>query len=505
MQMHDQSENESFPSNVSVAFGHLFGTIPFHLPLLLLFMATSRKDSFRTQTLQIADAALVFVAFWIAAQLRDLTLTFILHKPIDDGLRPSMIWALYIAVPFTPLVLERFGFYSRLRRKSAPQSVGELIKGVVTISISLVVIAVFTRQFETSRLLLAYGAACSLFLLLLRDRIVALLIKHSARQESHKERVIIAGSGDEMKNLRDELDQEVIANWNIVEMFDLRKQSVEELFDLLREQSVGRVVFAAKATEFDIIAQAVEACELQGVEAWIAASFIRTQIARPVFDAVGDRPMLVLRSTPELSWELMLKEGFDRIAAAGIIITTLPLWIIAYIGIRITSPEAPAFFSQMRAGRYGQPFRMWKFRTMVPNAEKLLEKIKEEHGNQMDGPVFKLDHDPRIFPFGRILRRLSIDELPQLLNVVSGDISLVGPRPLPLYEVAAFHKLTHRRRLSVKPGITCEWQVGGRNKITSFDEWVEMDLRYIDNWSLWLDFKILLKTIPAVLFGHGAK
>jgi lipopolysaccharide/colanic/teichoic acid biosynthesis glycosyltransferase len=241
------------------------------------------------------------------------------------------------------------------------------------------------------------------------------------------------------------------------------------------------------------------------VEAWISASFIRTQIARPVFDSVGSKPMLVLRTTPELSWELMFKGLFDRSAALLIIICTLPLWIFAIIGIRIQSPGAPAFFSQLRAGRYGRPFRMWKFRTMVPNAEELLDQVKEEHGNQMDGPVFKLDRDPRIFAFGEFLRKLSIDELPQLLNVLKGDMSLVGPRPLPLYEVEAFSEITHRRRLSVKPGITCEWQAGGRNTITSFEQWVEMDLRYIDNWSLWLDFIILLRTIPAVLFRKGAK
>jgi lipopolysaccharide/colanic/teichoic acid biosynthesis glycosyltransferase len=201
----------------------------------------------------------------------------------------------------------------------------------------------------------------------------------------------------------------------------------------------------------------------------------------------------------------MFKEVFDRVFAALVILLSSPFWIFAYVGIRISSPGAPVFFSQMRAGRYGKPFRMWKFRTMVANAEELLQKIKDEHGNQMDGPVFKLDHDPRIFPFGSLLRKLSIDELPQLLNVVLGDMSLVGPRPLPLYEVEAFCEISHRRRLSVKPGITCEWQAGGRNKITSFEQWVEMDLKYIDNWSLWLDFRILLLTIPAVLFAKGAK
>lgn len=277
------------------------------------------------------------------------------------------------------------------------------------------------------------------------------------------------------------------------------------MYELLKRESVERVLFVARHTEFEKVALAVEACELQGVEAWISASFIRTQIARPVFDVVGDRPMLVLRSTPELSWELMLKEIMDRIGGAVILLLSLPLWLVAYVGIRLTSPGAPVFFSQMRAGRYGRPFRMWKFRTMVPDADKMLDVIKEEHGNQMNGPVFKLDHDPRIFKFGRWLRRGSIDELPQLLNVVAGEMSLVGPRPLPLYEVEAFTEAAHRRRLSMKPGITCEWQAGGRNRITSFEEWVEMDLHYIDNWSLWADFRILAQTVPAVLFGKGAK
>jgi len=317
--------------------------------------------------------------------------------------------------------------------------------------------------------------------------------------------VVVAGTGGEMPDLLVQLDVDITMDWQVVEYFDMGVGGVDELYDLLKRESVARVLFVARHTEFEKVARAVEACELQGVEAWISASFIRTQIARPVFDAVGDRPMLVLRSTPELSWELMLKEWMDRLGASMVILVTLPLWVVAYFGVRIASPGGPALFSQMRAGRYGGPFRIWKFRTMVPDADKLLERIKEEHGNQMDGPVFKLDRDPRVFKFGAMLRKFSIDELPQLLNVVMGDMSLVGPRPLPLYEVEAFSEMAHRRRLSVKPGITCEWQAGGRNKITSFEEWVEMDLHYIDNWSLWADCRILLQTVPAVLFGKGAK
>ena len=142
---------------------------------------------------------------------------------------------------------------------------------------------------------------------------------------------------------------------------------------------------------------------------------------------------------------------------------------------------------------------------MHPDAEAQLDSVKKSEGNEMSGPVFKLENDPRVFGFGNFLRRTSIDELPQLLNVLRGDMSLVGPRPLPLYEVDQFAKSEHRRRLSVKPGITCLWQIGGRNKISSFEEWVRLDLKYIDNWSLWLDLKILLKTVPAVLLRKGSK
>jgi len=468
-------------------------------------MAASRKDSFTIQVIQIMDAFLVWVAFFLAGEVREVILAWNSQRPAPEDSLGAMAWVLYIAVPFTPLVLERFGFYDRLRRKSLRVAAWQLTQGVIVIGILISVFAVFSKVEGARRLILGIGAIHIFILLLIRSRVTTSWLVGRRRRGFGGERIVIAGSPSEIDDLLESLDPEAISDWEIVERFDLSVRSSEELFSLLKKESIGRVVFATKSIEFEKVAEAVEVCELQGVEAWIAASFIRTQIARPVFDSVGSKPMLVLRSTPELSWELMAKSLIDGIGSFIAIVVTFPLWIIAAIGIKIASPGAPVMFSQMRAGRYGKPFRMWKFRTMVANAEELLDEIKKSHGNQMDGPVFKLDRDPRIFPFGALLRKLSIDELPQLLNVFWGDMSLVGPRPLPLYEVEAFGDISHRRRLSVKPGITCEWQAGGRNKITSFEDWVEMDLRYIDNWSLWLDFQIILKTIPAVLFAKGAK
>lgn len=463
-------------------------------------MAISRKDSFTLQALQLTDALLVWFAFWLGGEVR----AWFGIGTEEESLWKSMNWVLYIAVPFTPLVLERFGFYDRLRHKITSAAMWQLARSIVLVMLMLGLFAVFAKHTDTRRLVFGLGLVFVFFILLARDRATSAWLKHQIQTDASKERIVVAGSGEEMKELLARLDPEIVSGWKVVDLFDLGTREVRELFSLLKEQSVSRVIFAARNTEFEKVARAVEACELQGVEAWIAASFIRGQIARPVFDMIGNKPMMVLRSTPELSWELLGKEVFDRVAASVIILLTSPLWIFATVGIILKSPGAPVFFSQLRAGRYGRPFRMWKFRTMVANAEKMLDQIKEDHGNQMDGPVFKLHNDPRIFAFGALLRKFSIDELPQLLNVVTGEMSLVGPRPLPLYEVEAFCELSHRRRLSVKPGITCEWQAGGRNTITSFDEWVAMDLNYIDNWSLWLDFKILARTIPAVLFGKGA-
>ena len=176
-----------------------------------------------------------------------------------------------------------------------------------------------------------------------------------------------------------------------------------------------------------------------------------------------------------------------------------PVFLIAAALAKFQSPGG-AFFLGERIGRHGKPFRLVKFRTMVEGAEDQLQEIR--HLNEMDGPVFKMRKDPRVTPLGRILRRYSIDELPQLANVVRGEMSLVGPRA-PLPEEVRHYSRSQRRRLSVKPGITCLWQISGRNEL-DFQKWMKLDLQYIDQWSLKLDLWILLKTIPAVVWGRGA-
>jgi len=196
----------------------------------------------------------------------------------------------------------------------------------------------------------------------------------------------------------------------------------------------------------------------------------------------------------------MLKRFVDLSIAAILILLLSPLLGLIALLIKLDSP-GPVFFLQTRLGLGKHPFKIYKFRTMVADAERLMKAI--EHLNETEGPTFKLKNDPRITRFGSLLRKTSLDELPQLLNVLSGDMSLVGPRPLPLRDYEGFSHDWQRRRFSVKPGITCLWQIMGRSSIT-FDEWMALDMQYIDHWSMWLDLVILAKTIPAVLRGSGA-
>jgi exopolysaccharide biosynthesis polyprenyl glycosylphosphotransferase len=262
------------------------------------------------------------------------------------------------------------------------------------------------------------------------------------------------------------------------------------------------VVFSLDEHIIPQVREALLACEAEGIEAWVSADFIQTLFTHVQFDQFAGQPLLIYRTTPAISWELIAKRFLDVVGGFILLVVTAPLMLGVAIIIRCTSP-GPVIFSQNRSGLHGRSFCMYKFRTMVTNAEQARAEL--ECRNEMSGPVFKVKNDPRITWVGHWLRRTSLDELPQLWNVIRGEMSLVGPRPLPLYETANFGDVTQRRRMSVRPGLTCLWQVRGRNQITDFKDWVRLDLEYIDRWSLWLDLQILLRTVPVVLFGWGAK
>jgi exopolysaccharide biosynthesis polyprenyl glycosylphosphotransferase len=458
-----------------------------------------KKEEFSLQALQLLDAFLVWAGFAIASAVR----WNVISKGYSGlGLDP-IAWLLFIVVPFTPLTLELFGFYKNTLNLKASAALWKIIQTAALLG-AVVGACVLAFQLDpSSRLVLGFGGLFSLSFVFWRFVWVRNILRRRVKKGANRERAILVGCVSDFDQFESELPSSVTDYIEISAHFDLNGRAVTELADLIVEESAQRVIISPRNVLFDKVGEAVEISEIQGLEVWVAANFIRSQIARPAFDTLGDKPMLVLRSTPELSWALLAKSVLDRCFAFFVILASLPIWVVAAIGIMVSDP-GPIFFRQRRAGKYGKEFRMWKFRTMCVDAEAKLAKVKEQMGNQMTGPVFKLDDDPRVFAFAKFLRKWSIDELPQFINVLIGDMSVVGPRPLPVYEVEEFEKSAHRRRLSVKPGITCTWQAGGRNTITSFEDWVEMDLEYIDNWSLWVDLKIICKTIPAVLFGRGA-
>jgi exopolysaccharide biosynthesis polyprenyl glycosylphosphotransferase len=242
-------------------------------------------------------------------------------------------------------------------------------------------------------------------------------------------------------------------------------------------------------------------CEKQGIIVRYLPDIFNMKFARLATGQLGDQSVVTLQATIEEGWPLLAKRLMDIVLSSFLLALLSPLFLVVAIAIKMTSP-GPVFFVQDRVGLSKRRFRLYKFRTMVSGAENQIDEL--ETFNEMDGPVFKIKDDPRITPLGRWLRKSSVDELPQLINVFKGDMSLVGPRPLPVRDFEGFDQDWHRRRFSVRPGITCLWQVNGRNNV-SFDRWMMLDMQYIDQWSLSLDIEILAKTIPAVMRGHGAQ
>lgn len=275
--------------------------------------------------------------------------------------------------------------------------------------------------------------------------------------------------------------------------------SLQDIPELLHGYAIDEVAFVVPRLRLHYLEKAIRQCEIEGVEVTIAVDLFDMKIAKAYQTDLDGMPLLTFKTTVPSEWDLFWKRVIDiSIAGFGVLIFS-PFFVVFSILIRLTS-KGPIFFRQKRVGLNGRDFIMLKFRTMYTGAQ--LELSQVDIYREIYAPPWKQKKLSYVTPVGKLLRKFSLDELPQLFNVLWGHMSLVGPRPTLPQEVRQY-EAWHRRRFSMRPGLTCLWQVKGRREI-GFSEWMEMDLEYLDHWSLWLDFEILIKTIPAVLFGHGA-
>ncbi len=470
----------------------------------------NKQRELATQFNQITDALVIATAYFVAHAVRERlaywvpTGTFLGH--VDIGFMPidpfrNYKWLYLVILPLWPLLLDINGFYNRPVSLSRRQTLWMLIKSITIGALLIVAVMYFMTMTTLSRSVIILFAAMSVATLFLKDLLVqAYLRRFSPRQKEFATACLLVGAAD--KNAEFESLMEQHPEWRMVVAgrLDPVMDSLAQLPRLLHEKPIGCVIFNVTKTSFAEVEAAILACETEGVEAWLVADFFKTSIARAAVDDFGGKPLLVFRTTPDISWQILAKRLLDIVGSGLGLLTLGPLVMLpAALAIRFSS-KGPVLFRQQRSGLHGRLFTMYKFRSMVDNAEML--RVELESFNEASGPVFKMKRDPRVTRIGKFIRRTSIDELPQLWNVFIGNMSLVGPRPPVPSEVQRYDPW-HRRRLSMKPGLTCLWQIRGRSSI-GFEEWMKLDLQYIDNWSLWLDIRILTRTIPVVLSGFGA-
>ncbi len=421
-------------------------------------------------------------------------------------------WWIFFDLVVTLALLYLFGFYTHNRIISYFDILLNVSKAVVIGFVLLIITLFALRVQDISRLLIGTFALVK-FLLLLNFKVLIKAVIGKIREHGydHIKALVLCStkrSGEFVEKLMStsELGYEMVG---VLTKADGDKTQiagvpvigrVEDLRRVLNETSVDEVFYAMSIDDGIDINDLVFACEEVGVRFSVVADWFRPSIARTSIRSLGETPVLTFSTTPSQVGQLLLKGVMDRVIGVLAVIVAAPLMVVIAVTIKLTSP-GPALFHQVRSGLNGRLFKMHKFRTMVENAEDLRQDLEAD--NEMSGPVFKIKNDPRVTRIGRWLRRTSLDELPQLFDIVVGDMSLVGPRPPIPAEVEEYERW-QRRRLSMKPGLTCFWQIAGRNEV-SFDQWMKLDLKYIDNWSLKLDLIILLKTIPVVLLGKGAQ
>ncbi len=463
----------------------------------------------------VLDASIVLLSFVIAFLLQDALrewASFLKDPPqlrryATVALFTVPVWLGLVPVYRLQMMFERMWSF----RELIAQLVKHHLTGFLVLSVMLIV-----TQVEFNRSLIILFMSCS-FTLMLTTRVLLGFRQWYDWEHGHlRPNIILVGDAGEAMDrfIRDVTDSDmppcflgrVSGGWVEPEEGGSASAAlpllgtVGELDRLLHDMHADQVIIYPPFHTPEAAREPLRACETVGVQARLAIELAYPGRTLPRVSGVFGHPFVTFDPVPPHPERRALKHGFDAVTAFAGLLALSPLFLVVAAAILIAMGR-PVFFLQKRAGRFGREFQMIKFRTMVADAEKRRANLASK--NEMDGPVFKITDDPRVTGLGRLLRRTSIDELPQLINVIRGTMSLVGPRPLPTAEQQAVYGW-HRRRLSMKPGITGLWQVSGRSDV-DFESWMKLDLEYIDGWSLWLDFKILLRTIPAVILKKGAK
>jgi exopolysaccharide biosynthesis polyprenyl glycosylphosphotransferase len=464
----------------------------------------------------VSDVALTCLAFviayWARIHLGAVTPASLLHL-LNPELHPLLNywWMVGLSTAWWAITASSIGLYRLGTRRSGWEKIWIIVESSVLLGLFLGFLS-FAMKLDFSRPLTALFAGIQALLLSLPRLVVHFKGRTISPPAQNRRNILIVGSGEKARDMGELVSR--YSDWGLQILGYVRRDfddpvspglkvlgTSADIPQIVEDNVVDQIIFVgSRPSDLDSFDGILEICQEQGIRTSVAVDLFPAKVSNVSMEFLENIPLLTFSMTPDHAFSLLVKRVMDIVLSALLLVLLFPFMTLVAILIKLTS-KGPIIYRQVRCGLYGRRFVLYKFRSMKDGAEDVLWEIK--HLNEMDGPVFKMRNDPRVTPLGRFLRRSSIDELPQFWNVLKGDMSLVGPRA-PLPEEVREYSRWQRRRLSVKPGITCLWQVSGRNEI-DFHEWMKLDLQYIDNWSLLLDVKILLRTFPVVLMGKGAR